>query len=87
MNEEQENEAQEPDNVIDMQGYRQSRKRSRGARRGDMHRADDGSVHVYIDLENGHLDYGLAAVTQENALWLLEPWLELGSDLLKIYMD
>jgi hypothetical protein len=44
-------------------------------------------ARVFVDLDEGELDYGLADVTQQNALYLLEPLLELGSDLLRIYME
>ncbi|WP_148028329.1 hypothetical protein [Burkholderia pseudomallei] len=46
---------------------------------------DDGATHLYIDLIDGRLDYGLVKVTEENALVLLEPWIFLGSQLIRFY--
>jgi hypothetical protein len=76
-----------PDNVVDLQKYRRARKRSGAADDRQPHRLDDGATHVYIDLENGRLDYGLVKVNEENALALLEPWFHLGNELIKFYSE
>jgi hypothetical protein len=76
-----------PDNVVELEKYRRSRKGSGASLGMGPHRLYDGATHVYIDLENGRLDYGLIKVTEENALSLLEPWFLLGSELIKFYSE
>lgn len=73
-------------NVFDFQKYRRARD-SNPAVAESPRRLDDGGTHVYIDLEDGRLDYGLVKVTEENALMLLEPWFYLGSELIKFYSE
>jgi hypothetical protein len=74
-------------NVVDLVAYRLTRKRCQ-PKQDDSERLDDGATHVYIDLDrHGRLDYGLAKVTEENALTLLVPWFFLGSELIKFYAE
>lgn len=66
-----------------LENYRRKRKKPlREAAQGPP-RLDDGATHLYIDLNNGRLDYGLVKVNEENAQSLLEPWIYLGSQLIR----
>ncbi|MFW2396571.1 hypothetical protein ACN4GL_00215 [Burkholderia pseudomallei] len=70
-------------NVVVLADYRRERKKPLDGTVKTPVRFDDGATHLYIDLNNGRLDYGLVKVTEENALALLEPWIYLGSQLIR----
>ncbi|WP_157642556.1 hypothetical protein [Burkholderia ubonensis] len=74
-------------NVVALDDYRRARKRADSKGEKGPSRLDDGATHLYIDLDNGRLDYGLVKVTEENALTLLEPWIFLGSQLIRFYSE
>ncbi|WP_124669162.1 hypothetical protein [Burkholderia seminalis] len=74
-------------NVVALDDYRRTRSRAGEKRKDGPTRLDDGATHLYIDLFNGRLDYGLVKVTEENALTLLEPWIYLGSQLIRFYSE
>lgn len=74
-------------NVVALEDYRRKRARPEKNRHEGPARLDDGATHLYIDLFDGRLDYGLVKVTEENALTLLEPWIYLGSQLIRFYSE
>ncbi|MWA18094.1 hypothetical protein GPJ57_09495 [Burkholderia pseudomallei] len=72
-------------NVVALDEYRRMRSRADERQKLGPTGLDDGATHLYIDLIDGRLDYGLVKVTEENALVLLEPWIFLGSQLIRFY--
>lgn len=71
------------DNVVVLADYRRGRDGPRERAIAPPSRFDDGATHLYIDLKGNKIDFGLVKVNEHNAFSLLEPWIILGSKLLR----
>ncbi len=71
------------DNVVVLADYRRGRGKRSERVAAAPSRFDDGATHLYIDLSGSKIDFGLVKVDEHNAFSLLEPWIILGSKLIR----
>lgn len=72
-----------PCKVVDLLAYRRSRRPPAQTSNSGIAHAG-GEAHVYIDLVDGRLNYGMVDVDGTNALTLLEPLLYLSNRILQL---